>query len=296
MTRKYGWRADLPDIRDFRYSAPRGKAPLPKKVDLRFFCSAVEDQGNVGSCSGQAFAAILEYLDRKGDGKYVDVSRLFIYYNERKLEGTVGEDSGALLRDGIKSLAKWGACDEKLWPYQESIFLREPSSEAYQDALKRKIVAYYRVSTLDDVKSALAEGLPVVFGFSVYESFESGEVAKTGMVSMPERSERMMGGHAVVAVGYDDDLGRVIVRNSWGEAWGDRGYFYLPYGYIESRDLSDDFWVILGTGLKFIEEEPFETDIKDAKWYIPITTIIKIIGTAWTWIFGSKQSDRRAIK
>jgi C1A family cysteine protease len=247
----------------------------------------VEDQGAVGSCTGQAFAGMLEYLDRRDDSAHADVSRLFIYYNERRLEDTVNEDAGAYIRDGIKALKEWGVCDEYLWPYVESRYSIRPSPMAYQDALKRRIVAYYRVSSLSDLKSALAEGNPVVFGFTVYSSFESAEVTKTGVMSMPGANDEFRGGHAVLAVGYDDETRRLIVRNSWGETWGDKGYFTMPYGYIENEDLSADFWVIKGEGMTF-NEEPINPLPADTVWYIPIVTIVVKI---WEWIKGRKRSE-----
>jgi len=239
--RRYGWKPDLPDQRDYRYKRSF-KLFLPQKVDLRGFCSIVEDQGNLGSCSAQALAGNVELLDRKIDGEYSDVSRLFIYYNERKIEGAINEDSGAFIRDGIKTLAKDGVCSEKLLPYNISQFAKQPSNECYLDALCRRISLYARLSGVADMLVCLADGYPVVFGIAVYESFETDEVAKTGVVPMPESDEVMLGGHAVLAVGYDMTEKRFIVRNSWGEGWGQKGYFTLPFKYVEK--LGSDFWTI----------------------------------------------------
>jgi C1A family cysteine protease len=149
-----------------------------------------------------------------------------------------------MLRDGIKTLAKQGVCSEKSWPYKISKFTVKPNVACYKEALKHQIISYHRILTLDEMRACLAEGFPFVFGFTVYESFESQEVARTGVVNMPKRSEQVMGGHAVMAVGYDDSQERFIVRNSWGTSWGIKGYFTMPYKYIADRNLSDDVWTI----------------------------------------------------
>ena len=277
--RVYGWKRDAPDPRDFPYRSVMRLVPLPLRVDLRPYCSPVEDQGSVGSCTGQAFAGMLEYLDRRDDGAHADVSRLFIYYNERRLEDTVNEDAGAYIRDGIKALKEWGVCDEYLWPYVANRYTIRPSPMAYQDALKRRIVAYYRVNSLGDLRAALADGNPVVFGFTVFSSFESAEVSTTGVMSMPGPYEETRGGHAVLAVGYDDETRRIIVRNSWGPTWGDKGYFTMPYAYINDPKLSADFWVIKGEGI--MGEEPYSPFPPDTVWYVPIISIFVKI---WEWI------------
>jgi C1A family cysteine protease len=204
----------------------------------------VEDQGNLGSCTANALVGALEFLEIKDKVPYADLSRLFIYYNERVIEHTTGSDSGAMLRDGIKTLAKQGACSEKKWPYLISKFRTKPTAACYKEALQHQITSYQRLQTLDEMRACLAEGFPFVFGFTVYESFESQQVAQSGVVQMPQPGERVLGGHAVVAVGYQDAAKRFIVRNSWGPAWGMKGYFTMPYDYLANRDLSDDFWVV----------------------------------------------------
>ena len=250
MARKvqgYGWIPDLPDHRDLLYAAP---APvltaLPHSADLRSRCPPVYDQGQLGSCTANAIAAALEFDQMKQ--RLPDVfqpSRLFIYYNERDIEGTVGSDSGAMIRDGIKSVNNQGACPEKEWPYDIAKFTDRPSDQCYQDAAKHKAVSYQRlVQDLNQMKGCLAAGFPFVFGFSVYESFEGPEVASTGHASMPKPGERLVGGHAVMGVGYDDGDQSFIVRNSWGEGWGMKGYFTLPYPYFTQASLSTDYWTI----------------------------------------------------
>jgi C1A family cysteine protease len=242
---RYGWLPDLPDQRDVLYTAIRAvPKKLPKKTDLRPQCSPVEDQGNLGSCTGNALVGALEYLEIKDNKKFADLSRLFVYYNERVIEHTVKTDAGAMIRDGIKSLKKYGVCTEKKWPYVVSKFATKATKACYKEALDHQITAYQRIATLDQMRACLAEGFPFVFGFSVYDSFESQSVAKTGVVKMPKPGERLLGGHAVLAVGYDDEAKRFTVRNSWGTGWGQKGYFTMPYDYLSDRNLADDFWTI----------------------------------------------------
>jgi C1A family cysteine protease len=243
----YGWVPDLPDHRDLVYAAPPAMAgALPAAVDLRQHCPPVYDQGQLGSCTANAIAAALQFNQIKE--RVADIftpSRLFIYYNERLMEHTVSEDSGAMIRDGIKSVADKGAPHEKLWPYNIAKFKSTPSTAAYKDGAKHKAIRYERVTaTLPQLKGCLASGYPFVFGFSVYESFEGAEVAKTGVLSMPKPDEKQLGGHAVLCVGYDDASSRFIVRNSWGNKWGQAGYFTIPYDYLTDGNLSDDFWTI----------------------------------------------------
>jgi len=239
---RYGWVPDTPDSRDYLYSAIRPKLKLPASVDLRAECSVVEDQGKLGSCTANALAGNLEFLDKQADGAYVNVSRLFIYYNERVLQGSPDYDSGAMLRNGIKTLAKAGVCAEKSWPYKVEKFADKPPARCYAEGKKHCIVSYHRIKTLDEMTACLSEGFPFVFGFTVYESFQTPAVAKTGIAKMPKKNERVLGGHAVMAVGYDQKAKRFIVRNSWGEGWGMKGYFTLPFAYVET--LAADFWTV----------------------------------------------------
>jgi len=242
----YGWLPDLPDQRDLVYSAiAPTRAVLPKKVDLTNKCSPVENQGNLGSCTANALVGALEFLEIKDGVTFVDLSRLFVYYNERAIEGTVNHDSGAFLRDGIKSLAKLGVCPETEWPYQISAFTKKPTARCYTDAKKHQITSYHRISVPDEMRTCLADGYPFVFGFTVYTAFESTQVAKTGVLNLPGPKEKVLGGHAVMAVGYDDSQKRFIVRNSWDTDWGMKGYFTMPYDYLDpAHNLADDFWTI----------------------------------------------------
>lgn len=241
----YGWVPDLPDHRDLLYSAIR-MAPvvLPPTVNLRHLCSPVENQGALGSCTGNALAGALEFLEKKDKVHFMNLSRLFIYYNERVIEHSAKSDSGAMIRDGIKTLKKQGVCSEKKWPYLISRFAVKPSPACFKEALDHQITSYHRLLTVNDMRACLAEGFPFVFGFTVYEKFESQDVARSGIVPMPTSGERVIGGHAVLAVGYDDPKQRLLARNSWGADWGMGGYFTLPCDYVADRDLSDDFWTI----------------------------------------------------
>jgi C1A family cysteine protease len=241
---RYGWVPDVPDQRDLLYGAVRPTLALPTHIDLRATCSSVENQGNLGSCTGNALAGAIEFLERKDSVSFAEASRLFIYYNERVIEGTVKSDAGAMIRDGIKTLKNQGVCSETRWPYIISKFAVKPSAVCFKEALKHQITSYHRILTLDEMRTCLADRFPFVFGFTVYENFESQEVAATGVVQMPPPGERSLGGHAVLAVGYDDAERRFIVRNSWGIGWGQKGYFTIPYEYIANRNLADDLWTI----------------------------------------------------
>jgi len=241
----YGWVPDRPDHRDKLYGAIAAPPKeLPSEVDLSAQCSPVEDQGQLGSCTANALVGNLEFLERKADHAVTDLSRLFIYYNERAMEGTIHDNAGAAIRDGVKSLVKQGVCTEKKWPYKIARFTAKPSSACYKEASNRQVTSYHRILTLQQMKQCLAEGYPFVFGFSVYEGFESAAVAKTGKLNLPKPSEKNLGGHAVCAVGYQDATKRFLIRNSWGADWGINGYFTMPYDYASNNNLADDFWTI----------------------------------------------------
>lgn len=241
---RYGWIPDLPDARDRMYAAPR-RMTVPKSVDLRATCPKIYDQGDLGSCTANAIAAAIEFDQRKEKLAEFTPSRLFIYYNERALEGTVSTDSGAMLRDGIKCVARQGVCAEPMWPYVEQKFADRPSAQCYVAGKLHPAVSYQRVAqAVGQMKACLAAGYPFVFGFTVYESFESDAVAHSGVAAMPGAGETVLGGHAVMAAGYDDGSARFLVRNSWGASWGMGGYFTLPYAYLSNANLADDFWTI----------------------------------------------------
>jgi C1A family cysteine protease len=268
----FGYIPDTPDFRDIYYSVTAPQLPpeeIPPKKDLRtetnFLNFPILDQGQLGSCTANAIGAAITYTMLK-QGKttvqsidmgmkppgptapngFFSPSRLFIYYNERVMENSVNSDAGAMIRDGIKSVNRKGTPKETTWPYIISQFTTKPSSEAYKEALNHQALQYRRLDNTDlnQLKQCIAQGFPFVFGFAVYQSFMSSSVATTGIVNMPSKQERLMGGHAVLAVGYDSDKRVFIVRNSWGDRWGDHGYFYIPFDYLTNPDLAADFWTI----------------------------------------------------
>lgn len=234
------WRRDRPDSRDHSYTWG-SKAILPS-VDLRQYCSPIEDQGNLGSCTGQAVAGAIELLNKRNK-KPTDVSRLFIYYYERLIENSVNYDSGAYIRDGIKATNKYGAPLESFWPYQINKFKTKPSITATNDGSRRKVTSYERISDINGVIDSLNNGFPVIIGFDVYSSFY--DINGSGVMRYPNLSrEILLGGHAVLLVGYSQQTQTFIARNSWGPNWADKGYFYMPFDIIRNTNMSSDFWVI----------------------------------------------------
>ncbi len=245
----YGWVPQLPDLRDAQLKI-QAVTSLPSSVDLssKPDMPPVYDQGQLGSCTGNAIAGAVDYDNHKITGKFLTPSRLWIYYQERVIEGTVAEDAGGQIRDGIKSVNQLGVCPETDWPYDIATFAKKPPKKDYTDALKDRALTYEAVTQeLFALKSVLASGLPIVFGFTVYESFESQAVATSGVVPMPAPKEKVVGGHAVVLIGYNDAVDRFRVRNSWGTTWGQEGYFEMPYLYVTSASLASDFWVVQQT-------------------------------------------------
>jgi C1A family cysteine protease len=250
-TRNYGWRPALPDQRDFylRFGQPQLDA-LTKidHIDLSSGMPAPYDQGGIGACTAHAVAGVLHFLEIKQNAQdQTTPSRLFIYWNERYLDpySSVKEDSGSTITLGIRAVKKYGFPPEALWPYDERKFTIEAPSSVYCAAVTGRITNYARVNqNLLDMQAALAAGNPIAFGFTVYESFEARSVASTGVVPMPRRHERAVGGHAVIIVGFDNTTQRFKVRNSWGSSWGDNGYFTVPYAYLTNPNLAGDFWVI----------------------------------------------------
>ena len=223
---------------------------MPVKVDLRKYDTPIKNQGHLGACTafafGSAYESLRNFMKNKvkyKQGNFWDVSELFIYYNERKLMGTIHKDSGAFLRDGCRALYKWGASLERFWPYKPFIFKTKPSWKAYFAGRWTRIQGYYRCHNLEEIKLSLSKGLPVIFGMQVYQNFYR---YRQGIYNKIQGSYQ--GGHALKLVGYDDDKQCFIVRNSWSTAWGDKGYFYISYKLFEKITFSP--WVIIPYGWK----------------------------------------------
>lgn len=273
----YGYLPDKPDARDYKFTPYQKVEQLPPSVDMRQYCSPVRDQGMLGSCTSFSMAtglrefmliksspypppppqpepsciekvfpqSILKKLFSKlYKDTFTVLSPLFLYYEERVLEGTVDWDSGATMRDGMKVLNQTGVPPELDWPYNINVFRTKPPELAYTNVVPFKISVYSRIYDLTGIKSALASGYGVVFGFNVYESFETTEVANTGIMPMPKPGERILGGHAVFICGYKDDPeweggGYLVIKNSWSAQWGASGFFFMPYAFADSNDISD---------------------------------------------------------
>jgi C1A family cysteine protease len=255
--KRYGWHPDLPDHRDRIYNLERTvrrAVVLPPVCSLRSEMPPVYNQLELGACTGNGVAAVLEHVESKQGQGSVTPSRLFIYYGERGIEGTVNEDSGAQIRDGIKVVASEGAPPETDWPYEISKFAEKPPAKAYEDAKQHEAIQYLRVlpgAAGSPIRTPILEGLPVVFGFSVPALFEGAWDPATQYLPLPTAGEKSIGGHCTVVVGWDFSLKRFPVnvfeiRNSWGHEWGDEGYFWMDAQWLSepSLGLSSDFWVI----------------------------------------------------
>ena len=269
-----GWIPDYPDLRDYTEKTEEVKGILeptgvlkakspPVSVDLREWCSPVEDQGMLGSCTAHAGVGIIEYYERKSFGRHIDASRLFLYKVTRNLMKMKG-DTGAYLRTTMGAMVLFGVPPEEYWPYMddEKDFDKEPSSFCYAFAQSYQTLKYFThdppgtksEELLRKIKAYLIKGHPAMFGFTVYNSIEQAD--KTGGIPFPSSKERIEGGHAIVAIGYDDKMkiknkyggvetnGALLIRNSWGKGWGEGGYGWLPYEYI-LKGLAEDFWSVL---------------------------------------------------
>jgi C1A family cysteine protease len=241
--KKLNWKSSRVDTRDFlRVAAPLTQE-LPQKVSLGQGVP-LYNQGSLGSCTANAIGTAVMIALLAQTGKYWVPSRLFVYYNEREMEGTIDKDAGAFIRDGFKSINKQGVCAESIWKYIPSNFAKKPPAKAYSEALLHKALKYHAVpNTLENIKQTLANGQAVVFGFNVYASFMSRNMEVTGIMPMPKKMEDWYGGHAVCAIGYDEARQAVQVRNSWGSGWGIKGDFWMPYAFITSLEC-DDFWCV----------------------------------------------------
>ncbi|MGD0339472.1 MAG: C1 family peptidase [Bacteroidota bacterium] len=281
-----GWLPDYPDFRDFSSThetiAPLlktmkanrpGKKSIKSSVDLRQWCSPIEDQGELGSCTANAGTGIVEYFERRAFGKHIDASRLFLYKVTRNLAHLKG-DSGAYLRSTMGALVLFGIPPEEYWPYVVSDYEKEPPAFCYAFAQNYQAIKYYRLdppnTTVDvlltDIKTNLASGLPLIFGFTVYNSIS--HASSNGRIPFPSAGEKVAGGHAVVAVGYNDEMkirnespggqetvGALLIRNSWGTEWGENGYGWLPYEYV-LKGLAIDWWSLIK--MEWIETDGFK--------------------------------------
>lgn len=245
--RAYGWHPSKPDKRDLVSApAPEGVS-YPTSFSLRSEQPPIWDQGQLGSCTAHGTGRIvLHRLMKEGLAEPTDTpSRLFIYYGSRSLEGTISSDSGAEVRDALKTAVTLGAPPETDWPYSDANpgpFTHQPPHQAYVDGLKARALKYYS-EPKSSIKYCIKNSFPVVFGITVYESFESDEVASTGIVPMPGTNESVVGGHCMVIVGWDDSRKLYEVANSWNTDWGDNGFCWLPYDYVNGNDASD-LWTI----------------------------------------------------
>lgn len=257
MKHIFSYHRDIFDQRDYKFSEtifPHRETVLPRLVDLRSACPPVYDQGKLGSCTANAGCTCRAMLVQ---GNAIEFSRMFLYYAERALEGKQNKDAGASLRDTCKSIYRYGICEEAYMPYNAEKFKSAPDKTAVRNARNYKITAYKSLNSLEEIKQNLAfRQQPVLLGMDVYESLETGDASKTGNMTMPAHDEKKLGSHAVLAVGYSDPLkhrskhgkyrlepGYLIVRNSWGEPWGDRGYFYMPYDYV-TPEFTFDYWIM----------------------------------------------------
>jgi len=283
-----GWLPDYPDFRDYTVEhnevasrlkvlgqkdsvkamlskvgvAKRAKTSLPASVDLQEWCSPIEDQGELGSCTAQAGVALVEYFERRAFGKHIDASRLFLYKATRNMLHWTG-DTGAFLRSTMGAMTLFGVPPEEYWPYDVANFDKEPPAFCYAFAQNYQTISYYRLdppdtskdALLKQIKTNLAGGLPSMFGFTVYSSIS--QATTTGKIPYPTSGEKIVGGHAVAAVGYDDAMkikntnsggiettGAVFIRNSWGTDWGSSGYGWLPYEFV-LQGLAVDWWSLL---------------------------------------------------
>jgi C1A family cysteine protease len=273
-TMAMGWIPDFPDFRDYTVEQDEVKSALkkvgvakplktpPPSVDLRQWCSPIEDQSDLGACTAHAGVGLVEYFERRAFGNHIDASRLFLYKVTRNLMRVKG-DTGAYLRTTMGALTLFGVPPEEYYKYVISDFDKEPPAFCYAFAQNYQTISYYRLDPpgtapgvlLQQIKSQLAAGLPSMFGFTVYKSIE--QASSSGKIPFPVKADKVAGGHAIDAVGYDDSIkiknlapdgvettGALLIRNSWGTGWGNGGYGWLPYEYV-LQGLADDWWCLI---------------------------------------------------
>lgn len=219
---------------------------LPRRVDLSPHCSRIEHQGNVSSCTANAVVGALEYLQIVAGNPVTDLSRLFVYYNARRLADQEAHDVGATMEHVMAALLGYGACTERLWPYNETSWRIKPPEECYNNTVKIPDMQYARVSPSQERKYVLASGLPIIFGMGVPEYAMMVEAKKSGHLKAPTDGnwEPSSGGHAMLIVGYDDDKGVWLVRNSWGEEYGLGGYFWIDYAALDHYGQPNGYWTV----------------------------------------------------
>ena len=243
MNRTFGALRDVHDVRDRMYRAAPRAEPVPQYVDLRQWGGPIKDQGDEGSCTGHAFSSAREWIARKYEKASPILSPQFLYVEELIADGSFPKDEGAMPRTGCQVLTAKGCCETSLYPYVAGKFTA-PTAEQAENALKYKTGAYHRVGSLSDFLRCLADSTPwpVTVGFTVYESFMSQQVADTGVTPIPKPGEQQQGGHEVLCLGYDQTKQLALIQNSWGNSWGQRGYFWMPFEVIGSPDT--DLWMV----------------------------------------------------
>ena len=293
--KKYGWKPDIPDVRDKKLKfSNHHYTQMRSKIDLRSDFGSVYTQGSLGSCTANAICGAFVYDQKKQNLPKFNPSRLFLYYNERDMENTVNIDSGASIRDGIKSINKQGVCEEVLWPYQIEYFTNKPLSNCYKEAKFHKGIRYKRLTNdLDSLKTCLSLGRPFIFGFAVYESFEdptSWDPKNDAMPIPNPNKEKLLGGHAVVAVGYSDKRKSFLIRNSWGREFGMDGYFLMPYKYITSEACSD-FWV-----LETVSDDEIIVENKEYKLKVEKDSYMEVVAKSKKKKKPKRRKDRKRLK
>lgn len=257
---KFGWKKDHPDFRDFKFGVqpePTALVDIPMVVDIREeypqIPDRIKDQGNANSCVGNGLGLAfetcqIELLSKLKSNPFYfgtsieDIARLFIYYNGRLIDGDTDQDEGTFIRSGILGLRKYGVCRETVWPYDVAKVLEKPSDQAYAEGKSHLTPTGYRVNhtKIEEIQKSLALGYPVVFGATLYESFQ--DIGANGRVVMPQKTENVLGGHCMTILGYNTDLELLIVGNSWGKKWGDKGFCYFPFAYLTDTEFASDFW------------------------------------------------------